>query len=232
MLVTEPARAGAEWAAGLASTTWLASAPRGRGQPVLVLPGLFFTDAYTATARAYLVAMGFDARPWRGGRNWGDWHALHRVVLPALKRLHAETGERVGLVGASMGGLYAREAARQFPDLVSCVVTLASAVSGPHRANHIWPVFEQVTGQPAESLAVPPPPVPSTSVFSRLDGLSDWQPCLQPASAHTENVEVLSSHLGLAWHPAVLYLLADRFSQPDQDWRPFVPPDSGSHVYL
>src|SRR3954469_9093226 len=137
MLVSEPARAAAEWAAGMASAAWLATAPRGSGQPVLLLPCLFVTDAYTATTRTYLRSMGFDARPWHGGRNWGDWDALHRVVVPAVRRLHAETGRRVGLVGASMGGLYAREAARHLPQMVRCVVTLASAVSGPHRANHI-----------------------------------------------------------------------------------------------
>ena len=231
MLLSEAARSAFEWTAGLASAAWLASAPRGDGQPVLVLPGLFATDAYTATTRAFLRAMGFDARPWRGGRNRGDWDALERVVLPAIRRLHAETGQRVALVGASMGGLYAREAARRLPQVVRCVVTLASAASGPHRANHVWPAFEAVTGQPAEMLAVAPPPVPSTSVYSRCDGLSDWRPCLQRGSERTENVEVASSHLGMAWHPAVLYLLADRIAQAEGQWRPFVPPAEAAHWY-
>jgi pimeloyl-ACP methyl ester carboxylesterase len=221
LLLSEPVRAGMELAAGLCSAPWLALAPRGDGHPVLVLPGLFATDAYTATTRAFLRAKGFDARPWGGGRNRGDWVALERVVLPAVRRLHAETGATVSLVGASMGGLYAREAARRLPDVVRCVVTLASAVTGPHRANHVGPAFERATGQPAEAMSAAPPPVPSTSVYSRWDGLSAWTPCLQPESPLTENVEVPSSHLGLAWHPAVLYLLADRLAQAPGQWKPF-----------
>jgi pimeloyl-ACP methyl ester carboxylesterase len=231
MLFTEPARSALEWAAGLASAGWLAGAPRGQGQPVLVLPGLFAGDDYMATTRAFLRAKGFDARPWGGGRNRGVWDALDRVVLPAIRRLHAQTGQPVALVGASMGGLYAREAARRLPGAVRCVVTLASAATGPHRANHVWPAFEAVTGQPAEMLSAPPPPVPSTSVYSRLDGLSDWRPCLQPACEWTENVAVASSHLGMVWHPAVLYLLADRLSQAPGEWQPFVPPAQARHLY-
>jgi len=224
MLVSEPVRAAAEWSTAIASAPWLATAPRGSGQPVLLLPGIFATDAYMATMRLFLRSMGFDPHPWRGGRNLGHWDAVERVVLPAIRELNERTGEAVALVGASMGGLYARDAARRQPDRVRCVVTLASAATGPHRANHVWPAFEQVTGQPAESLSAPPPPVPSTSVYSRLDGLSDWRPCVQPDSTLRENVEVASSHLGLAWHPAVLYLVADRIAQDPGNWQPFAPP--------
>ena len=231
MLASEPARAALEGVAAAATAAWLLAAPRGHGQPVLVLPGLFATDAYTAPLRAYLRTMGFDARPWGAGRNLGHWEALETIVLPALELLHEETGARVGLVGASMGGLYAREAARRVPHLVRSVVTLASAVTDPDHANHVWPAYERVTGQPAESLASPVPPVPSTSVYSRLDGLSDWRPCLQGASDHTEDVQVLSSHLGLAWHPAVLYLVADRMAQPEDGWQPFVPPAQARYLY-
>jgi pimeloyl-ACP methyl ester carboxylesterase len=224
LLLSEPLRAALEWAAAVGSAPWLASAPRGDGHAVLVLPGLFQTDAYTTTTRTFLRARGFDARPWGGGRNRGEWEALDAVVLPALQRLHQETGRKVSVVGASMGGIYAREAARRAPALVRCVVTLASAVTGPHRANHVWPWFERASGQPAEAMSSPPPPVPSTSVYSRSDGLSAWTPCLQPESPLAENVEVVSSHIGLAWHPAVLYLLADRLAQSPQHWQRYLPP--------
>ncbi|HYF19447.1 MAG TPA: alpha/beta hydrolase [Ramlibacter sp.] len=231
MLFSDPIRALVEWSAGVASAGWLATAPHGDGQPVLVLPGLFAGDGYTATTRAFLRAKGFAAHPWGGGRNDGHWEALDEVVLPAIRRLHADTGRRVALVGASMGGLFAREAARRLPQQVRCVVSLASAATGPHRSNHVWQAFEHATGQPAETLSAPPPPVPSTSVYTRLDGLSDWRPCLQPTSGQAENVQVASSHLGLAWHPAVLYLLADRLAQPEGAWRPFTPPPAAAHLY-
>ncbi|MCM2356230.1 MAG: hypothetical protein NDI68_06015 [Arenimonas sp.] len=227
LLLSEPWRAALELGGALASQPWLALAPRGNGQPVLVLPGLGADDGYTAPLRSFLRWRGFDPQPWGGGRNLGDWGALERVVLPALRDLHARSGQPVALVGASMGGLYARAAARRLPRLVRCVVTLASPVHGPHHANHVWPLFERATGQPAQALSVPPPPVPSTSVYSRADGLGDWRPCLQPPAPTHENVEVPASHLGMAWHPAVLLMLADRLAQPPQDWRPYAWPGAG-----
>lgn len=220
LLAAEPARAGAELGACL-SSPWLGLAPRGDGHPVLVLPGLFATDAYSTVMRAFLCARGFGARPWEGGRNLGRWDALERVVLPAIDRACDEAGQPVSLVGASMGGVYAREAARRMPGHVRNVVTLSSPAAGPHCANHVWPWFELASGQPAESASAPAPPVPSTSIFTRSDGLLAWPPCLQGEGPLAENVEVAGSHLGLMWHPVAMYVVADRLAQPAGGWRPF-----------
>lgn len=224
LLLTEAPRAALELASVAAAWPWLASAPRGDGHPVLVLPGLFATDAYTTVLRSWLAGRGHAASGWDGGRNWGHWSALEDRVLPAIARLHAAHGRKVSLVGASMGGLYARAAACRVPHLVRNVVTLSSAVQPVGEATHVGPVYEAVTGQPADTLAAAPAPVPGTSVYSRADGLSDWRPVLLPPAERTENVEVVASHLGMAWHPAVLYLVADRLAQPEQRWQPLEPP--------
>lgn len=225
LLAGEPLRAGMEWAASMASP-WLALAPRGDGHPVLVLPGLFADDSYTQLLRAFLRARGFDAQPWRGGRNLGRWEALDEVVLPAVRRLSDRAGQPVSVIGASMGGVFAREAARREPERVRCVVTFSSPASGPHRANHVWPWFELASGQPAEAASAPPPApsVPSTSIYTRSDGLLAWQPCAPPEGPLAENVEVAGSHLGLVWNPLVLYVTADRLAQVPGAWRPFAAP--------
>jgi hypothetical protein len=44
-----------------------------------------------------------------------------------------------------------------------------------------------------------------TSVFSRRDGIVDWRSCLDPQA---KTVEVRSSHLGMAFDPAVLDVVA------------------------
>lgn len=76
---------------------------------------------------------------------------------------------------------------------------------------------EQV--RPARAL-----PVPSTSVYSRWDGVVDWRSCLQEEGPRSENVAVHASHLGMGVDPAVLWIVADRLAQPADDWRPFVRP--------
>lgn len=226
LLLSDPARAAAEAGASVAVWPWLrAAAPRGDGHPVLVLPGFLAGDERSGLARSFLRQQGFDPHPWGAGLNWGRWEALPAIVLARAEALAEQAGCRVSLVGASMGGLYARALARCRPDLVRCVVSLASATVPPHRSNHIWPLYEALTKQPEETMHVPSPlPVPSTSVFSRVDGLSNWRPCVQPPHARQENVGILSSHIGMMCHPATLYLLADRLSQAQDGWKLFEPP--------
>jgi hypothetical protein len=67
-------------------------------------------------------------------------------------------------------------------------------------------------------------PVPSTSVFSRSDGIVPWQACVDAASGPHETIEVIGSHCGLGHHPAVLFVVADRLAQPQGDWRPMQIP--------
>ncbi len=68
-------------------------------------------------------------------------------------------------------------------------------------------------------------PVPSTSVYSRWDGIVDWRDCLQATGPTSENIGVRASHLGLGQHPAVLWIVADRLAQPAGNWQPFQRPD-------
>ena len=65
------------------------------------------------------------------------------------------------------------------------------------------------------------PPVPTTSIFSRTDGICAWQGCLNPDGPTSENIEVDGSHCGLGHHPAVVYAIADRLAQPEGAWKKF-----------
>lgn len=230
-LFTDAARAAAEVSSLVTSAAWLSTAPRGDGHAVLVLPGFFAGDMSTAPARRFLRAQGFDPHGWQNGLNWGRWDALEAIVVPEIERLYAKTGRPVSVIGASMGGLYARAAAHVVPDKIRCVVTFGSAASGPNRTSYVWPLFEAITAQSADMMSVPPPLAPSTSVFSRADGLADWQPCVQEAGEFTENVEVVSSHLGMMCHPTSLYLLADRLAQVEGEWEPFTPSAAARLLY-
>ena len=66
-----------------------------------------------------------------------------------------------------------------------------------------------------------PPPVPTTSIFSRTDGICAWQACLNKDGPQVENIEVSGSHCGLGHHPAVVYAIADRLAQPEGAWKKF-----------
>ncbi len=65
------------------------------------------------------------------------------------------------------------------------------------------------------------PAVPTTSIYSRTDGITSWRCCLTEETDHSENIEVYGSHCGLGVNPSVLHVIADRLAQPEGEWRPF-----------
>jgi hypothetical protein len=69
-----------------------------------------------------------------------------------------------------------------------------------------------------------PPPVPTTAIYSRSDGIVAWRSCAEDPGPQTENVEVESSHLGIGHHPVALLTVADRLAQPEGAWTRFQPP--------
>lgn len=209
----------------------LTLAPRGDGEPVLVLPGFITSDRSTRLLRRFLSHLGYDAYAWKLGRNLGP-RAIGQEgekLLERLREIFESTGQRVSLVGWSLGGVMARELARAAPDMVRRVISLGSPFTGDPHATAPAKLYERLTGDKlsGEALArrlresVAPLPVPTTSIYSRADGIVPWQNCLEPAHARSENVEVHGSHCGMGVNPAVLYVVADRLAAPDDAWTPF-----------
>jgi pimeloyl-ACP methyl ester carboxylesterase len=193
---------------------------------VLVFPGLAASDVTTMPLRRFLGDRGFVPYPWKQGFNLGPRGGVLEACLERLKFLNQRHGGKVSLVGWSLGGVYARELAKELPELVRCVVTLGSPFSGHPRATNAWRVFEFLSGKSVhdpELLAGlrEPPPVPTTSIFSRTDGVVAWQCSINEDRPHAENIEVHASHLGLGVNPLVLYAVADRLAQDPDSWRRF-----------
>jgi pimeloyl-ACP methyl ester carboxylesterase len=199
--------------------------PRGDGHPVLVLPGLGASDRSTRPLRAFLKGRGYAPYGWGLGRNVGR-RGAGEYMVHTVRELQRGHGRKVSLVGWSMGGIYAREVARQVPDLVRLVITLGSPFAGSARASNAWRAYELLSGDratdgPQRTRLRPPPPVPCTSIYSRSDGIVAWQGCLEQPGPHTENIEVVSSHFGLGVNPLALAAIADRLAQPEGQWAPF-----------
>jgi pimeloyl-ACP methyl ester carboxylesterase len=231
-LLTEPPRAGLDLAALAATWPLLATARRGDGHPVLVLPGLMTGDPATLMLRTALRALGHNALGWSLGLNRGPTGRVVQTLRAQLEQLHRTSGRRVSLVGWSLGGLYAQELARAAPGSVRGLVTLGTPVvrSAPwvRTASGIVDGGARLLRGTA---ALPRPwaergslRVPVTSVYTRADGIVHWSSCRHQVRARRENVEVRGSHLGLACNPAVLWLLADRLGMAEGAWKPFRPP--------
>jgi pimeloyl-ACP methyl ester carboxylesterase len=220
-------RAGWEFGALFAAQPWLAQSPRGDGHPVLVLPRFLGCDLSTQPLRDFLNRLGYRAEPWGLGVNLGPRAGVMDACLERLEHLHATHGRRVSLIGWSLGGLYARELAKEVPEQVRLVITLGSPFAGDQSdPAELWRLQERLTGEPAGlPLRHGPldqaPPVPTTSILSRSDGIVHWTDSLEHEGPITENILVESSHLGLAFNPLCLHAIADRLAQPEGAWRPF-----------
>ena len=215
-----------EFGAFLATLPWLRTAPRGDGHPVLVLPGLLASDVSTLPMRTYLADRGYAVHGWELGRNAGPRDGVEEKMLERLKNLRQRHGRKVSLVGWSMGGNYARRLARISADDVRLVISMGSPFTGNPKASNVWRLFEMVSGRKVDdahrrSATQQPLPVPSTSIYSRSDGIVAWQNCVEQEGAQAENIEVEGSHSGLGHNPAALYAVADRLAQAEGEWRPF-----------
>jgi len=220
------ARAPFEYAASLMAAPWLLRAPHGDGHAVLVYPGLLATDFSTRPLRRLLRTLGHDARGWDQGRNKGARGGILEEALQRLRAVRAETGRNVSLVGWSLGGLYARELAKMAPEAVRGVVTLGSPFTGPRDASNARRTYEWLQRGRAQSPHQhqdlrTAPPVPTTSIYTRADGIVAWQCSVETPGPMAENIEVHASHTGLGVNPLALYALADRLAQSEGAWQPF-----------
>ena len=226
LLIALEGRAPLELGVTLATWPLLKTAPSGDGHAVIVFPGLGAGDLTTVPLRNFLKAQGYETYGWDLGLNLGPREGVLQKSIDRVQEIQQESGRKVSLIGWSLGGIYAREFAKALPDQVRSVITLGTPFAGDPKATNAWRVYEFACGQKIddhdmlEQLKVAPP-VPTTSIFSRTDGVVAWPLSMQKESNRTENIEVNASHVGLGFNPLALYAVADRLSQEEGKWQKF-----------
>ncbi len=221
-------RALGELATTYAMMPLLRRGPRGDGHPVLVLPGFLASDVSTAPLRRFLAQNGYATHPWKLGRNLGPREGVEDLLMERLLEVRERHGRKVSLIGWSLGGVYARILANQCPDAVRCVITLGTPFNANPKANNSWRLFEWVSGQRIDQVDPETlrqiretPPVPTTSIYSRSDGVTSWRCCVDKEGPRAENIRVPGSHCGLGANPLVLHAVLDRLAQTQGAWRRF-----------
>ncbi len=201
--------------------------PPGLGRPVLLVPGFLAGDWTLRTPYDWMKRMGY--RPRMAGVTFNVMYSevMLRPLIDTLVALHRRTGARVSIVGHSRGGVLAKVLAHRRPDLVEQVITLGSPLKDPFdvhpltmagvHAAHVYNVMRY--GHPASvemrflrDLAAAPR-VPTTSIYSRSDGVVNWHACLRP---DINAIEVNGSHVGLSLNPEVYRILSYLLPAP---WR-------------
>lgn len=201
----------------------------GGSRPVLVLPGFMADDPLTARLRSHLRRTGYAAAGWGLGRNVGLTDDIVDGLLARFDEVAATApGVPVSLVGWSFGGLLARYVAHQRPGQVRQVVQLGSPWRAEGERTRATRMFERAAVKHGISERAreivdelrQPLDVPVTAIWSRTDGIAHWRGC-RVEGPGTENVEVVSSHVGLVSNPLALAALVDRLAQDPAHWRPF-----------
>lgn len=226
LLATEPLRALFDFAAGKLAGK---ARPVGDGHPVVVFPGLGGAPFTTAALRRHLTEAGFDAHDWGLGVNTGPdgaFDAWLAGLVRQVRELHRRTGRKVSLVGWSLGGIYAREIAKACPGSVRQVVTLGTPFASMSGATHAETLYRLLNGDTSQLTPAMQarlrecPPVPTTAIYSKSDGVVCWRGCMEQPTRHAESIEVGASHLGMVSHPDVLRIVAARLAQPEGRWQP------------
>lgn len=210
----------------------LKKAPMGDGNPVMVLPGFMGRDNSTGSIRRFLTSRGYAAYPWGLGRNLGLSTIGEDGVYIAerLEAIYEEHGQqKVSLVGWSLGGVMAREVAKRYGHMIRQVISLGSPFGGAPDASHAWPLYRFLAGDEVQSdefrealdqMAVAPS-VPTTSIYTKTDGVVHWKGSIEKEARNTDNIEVRSSHCGLGFNAPTFYAVADRLAQAEDSWKPF-----------
>ena len=189
--------------------------PQGNGRPVIVIPGFGAGDFETKMLRRSLRRLGYRSVPWKMGRNMGSTAKNREHLRSELDRLLAVSRQKISIVGWSLGGVFARELGRNYPEYVHSVVSMGTPFTGDHDANILHDIFHRLSGSEfthedlvAFNQRKEPPGVLSTSIYSKTDGVVSWRCSLERESELTENIEVKSSHCGLVYNPLAVSALA------------------------
>lgn len=203
---------------------------KGDGHPVLVLPGFMASDASTRPLRNLLRDLNYEPFAWGLGRNMRFNKEREAQLIELIHHVYDTMGEKMSIVGWSLGGVFAREMAKMHPDMVRMVITLGSPITNNRNHSGARHLFEAINGKKTTPEKEgryrklhEAPPVPTTSIFTKSDGIVNWRGSIQQPCHHDEieNIQVPASHIGLGVNPLVMVAIADRLKQDVENWQPF-----------
>ena len=179
---------------------------RGEGRPVLVVPGFLAGDWTTARLREFLRGVGYRVETAEIFFNMGPTRGLIAKLQTKLDALAEETGASVSLIGVSLGGLLARQLARNNSHRVAGVITLCSPVRFPVTtplqpfAVALAPLHEPVWAAQRDEIWRPLD-VPVAALYSEDDGVVNWRQCLIEEDDISQNIEVGGAHMTVCSNP-------------------------------
>ena len=213
---------------------WGIGVPHGDGSAVILIPGFMHSDVYLVVLYAWLKRLGY--RPYYSGI---DLNAecpnllIKNQLNELINEAREESGGKVHLIGHSLGGIIARSLATQRPDAIASLITLGSPFLGSAVEHSILRETEIVRlfilnkhgdSVPPECYTERckcdfmkslhkgvPGSIAHTAIYTKGDGIVDWRACR--TGDRTIDVEVGSTHAGLAFNTHAYYAIAERLAK-------------------
>ena len=205
----------------------LSAKDKGDGHAVLVIPGFMASDISTAPIRRLLSHLGYDVHGWELGRNLAYLKDLEKLSQK-IDQLYKSQQKPISLIGWSLGGVYARELAKERPEQIRQVIAMASPFGGIREDNNANWLYDFIHGSNGVDKVAPewladlpnPAPVPSTAFYSKQDGIVSWKVCMEKVEDKWhQNIELDTSHIGMGVSPEALTIIVDRLRYDKSNWK-------------
>mgnify|MGYP000197485805 CR=1 FL=1 len=186
---------------------------------VLIIPGFGGGDLSVFPLKRFLRAQNHQTYSWGLGINHSQIEKLMNPLVKRLKYLSNKHGEPVSLIGWSLGGIFARELARNYPQYIASIVTMGSPVIVGPRATALkrlsrlfrWDIA-QIEQDMIERFNTPIEH-PITAIYSKLDGIVSWQACMDHWSPSVQHHEVSASHMGMGFSKDVYQIISNSLAK-------------------
>ncbi len=201
--------------------------PPGDGRPVLLVPGFLAGDSSMTVLADWLRRVGYYSELAGIVFNVRYSEVVIKTLAARLVDVYRWKSSRITLLGHSRGGLLAKVLAHRHPELVEQVVCLGSPIADPYDVHPVTMAGVRVAQvlnlvRYGKTSAVErrfmrdleaPCRVPTTSIYSRSDGIVHWPACVRD---DVRAIEVEGSHVGLALNPEVYGILARLLPWPSR----------------
>lgn len=199
--------------------------PRGDGRPVMLIPGFLAGDASMNVMSAWLKRIGYYAEQPGISFNINYSEVLLKSLATRLVDLYGWRARRVTLLGHSRGGILAKVLAHRQPEMVEQVICLGSPLVNPFDVHPVTMAgvrmaqvfnfvrYGKTSGVEARFMRdlEAAPRVPTTSIYSRTDGIVNWEACVRD---DVRSIAVRGSHMGLVLNPEVYAIVARLLTEP------------------
>ncbi len=201
----------------------------GDGHPVLILPGFMASDISTIPLRSFIDKLNYKVYGWGEGTNFANIDYI-QLLSEKVQRIYDRHEEPITLIGWSLGGVYARQLAKENPEIIRQIIVMGTPFKGLDKINNAaWmydllkksKIIDQEIDQDLLNDFPLPAPVPTTAIFTKEDGVVPWEYCLEDEDEWHQNIQVRGSHFGLGVNPLVLQIIADRLEFDRSNWQYF-----------